>query len=68
LVGAKGFLCIFLFNKQFDTKNSQATAWLFKNYSQAVIKKMIINYGGSGELDNKSLNYWCVILKIRPQQ
>lgn len=43
-----------------DTKQ---TAWLFKNYSRAIIKKVIINKGYL-ELDKKSFNYWCLILKI----
>ena len=46
--------------------DSKATSWLFKKYSQTVIKNMIINYGGYGELDKKSLNYWCLRLRIKP--
>ncbi|KKR15421.1 MAG: hypothetical protein UT42_C0002G0002 [Candidatus Falkowbacteria bacterium GW2011_GWA2_39_24] len=48
--------------------DSRAVTWLLKNYSRSVIKKAIINYGGSGELDKKSLNYWCLRFNIKPKQ
>jgi hypothetical protein len=37
--------------------SKEATDWLFKCYSKDIIKKVIINYGAKGELDEKSLNY-----------
>ena len=44
----------------------KATKWLFKNYDQAIIKQVIINFGN--ELDKKSLNYWCQRLNIKSLQ
>jgi len=42
----------------------KATNWLFDIYTLEEIKKVVINYGAKGELSNKSLNYWCLVLKI----
>ncbi len=44
--------------------DKDATDWLFKQYSRAVIKKVIIECGAKGELDDKSLNYWTIVFKI----
>ncbi len=49
----------------FGTK--QATDWLFNFYSQSEIKETIINQGAKGELNNKSLRYWSLILDLKPQ-
>ena len=43
--------------------DKKQTAWLFKNYTKIMIKKVILAYGAR-ELDKKSFNYWCLILKI----
>ncbi len=42
----------------------EATDWLFSYYSKPEIKNVIINHGAKGELSDKSLNYWTLILKI----
>jgi len=44
--------------------SKKATDWLFKYYPKNIIKKVIIEYGAKGELDDKSLNYWTFILNI----
>jgi hypothetical protein len=50
----------------FGTK--KATDWLFLFYGRSVIKKVIKNFGGKGELSPKSLNYWTLILKINKRE
>jgi len=50
----------------FGTK--KATDWLFSFYSRSVIKRVVKNYGGKGELSPKSLNYWKLILKINNRE
>jgi hypothetical protein len=42
----------------------KATDWLFDFYSKSEIKKILINQGAKGELSDKSLNYWTLILNI----
>ncbi len=42
----------------------RATDWLFNYYSKSEIKEIIINYGAKGELSDKSLNYWILVLNI----
>ena len=42
----------------------KATDWLFDFYGKPTIKKTVINLGGKGELSDKSLNYWTLVLKI----
>lgn len=42
----------------------KATDWLFESYSKSEIKKIIIKHGAKGELSDKSLNYWTLILDI----
>jgi len=44
--------------------SKQATDWLFDIYSTQTIKKVIKNYGAKGELSDKSLNYWTLVLNI----
>jgi hypothetical protein len=41
-----------------------ATDWLFSFYSRAEIRNSVISQGAKGELSDKSLNYWCLILNI----
>ena len=48
--------------------SKEATDWLFSFYPKSEIKKTVINYGAKGELNDKSLNYWTLILKINPKQ
>ncbi|MFH0840875.1 MAG: hypothetical protein V1865_02760 [bacterium] len=48
--------------------DSRSVSWLFENYSKKVIKKYIINHGAMGELDKKSLNYWCLFFNIKSQE
>ena len=43
--------------------NRHAMAWLFKHYPRSTIKKVLLERG-VGELDQKSLNYWCLIFGI----
>lgn len=43
--------------------NRRAMAWLFKHYPKSTIKKVLLERG-AGELDKKSLNYWCLIFGI----
>ena len=43
--------------------NSQSVKWLFKKYSRAIIKK-VVRERGFLELDAKSFNFWCLVLKI----
>jgi hypothetical protein len=47
--------------------DSQSVKWLFKNYSRPAIKK-VVRERGLLELDSKSFNYWCLILKIDKRQ
>jgi hypothetical protein len=49
----------------FGTK--QATDWLFSFYSRSEIKSVIVSQGAKGELSNKSLNYWSLILNINSE-
>ncbi len=42
----------------------KATDWLFDFYGKPTIKKTVINLGGKGELNEKSLNYWTLVLGI----
>lgn len=42
----------------------KAAKWLFKTYSKPVIKKVLIDHGAHGELNDKSLNYWTFILDV----
>lgn len=37
--------------------SKKATDWLFNYYPKSVIKKVVIEHGAKGELDDKSLNY-----------
>ncbi|MFH1413141.1 MAG: hypothetical protein ABIG10_03915 [bacterium] len=46
----------------------KATDWLFDFYQKREIKKVVINYGTKGELSDKSLNYWMLILNINPKK
>jgi len=41
----------------------EAMHWLFECYSKNIIKNIVKKYG-KGELSDKSLNYWMLILKI----
>ena len=47
--------------------DSQSVKWLFKHYSRATIKK-VVRERGFLELDDKSFNYWCLVLKIDKRQ
>lgn len=47
--------------------DKNATAWLFKQYSESDIKAAIIQYGAK-ELSPKSLNYWLTIMDIDPSR
>lgn len=42
----------------------RATDWLFAFYSRPEIKSLVISQGAKGELSDKSLNYWSLILDI----
>ena len=42
----------------------KATDWLFSWYSPATITQTITNYGAKGELNEKSLNYWTLLMNI----
>lgn len=44
-----------------------ATKWLFDNYSKNEIRQIVKKQGAKGELDKKSLNYWCLVLEINPK-
>jgi hypothetical protein len=44
--------------------SKKSTDWLFDFYPKAEIKKFFINYGAKGELSEKSLNYWSLVLNI----
>lgn len=44
--------------------SKQATDWFFAFYSKRTIKRVIENYGAKGELSDKSLNYWILVLNI----
>jgi hypothetical protein len=44
--------------------DKKATDWLFKQYSKTKIKQVILSYGAKGELSDKSLNYWTLLLNI----
>jgi hypothetical protein len=46
----------------------KATDWLFDFYSKSDIKKTVINYGAKGELNDKSINYWALILNINQKK
>lgn len=50
----------------FGTK--RATDWLFTFYLKSEIKKVFINYGAKGELNPKSLNYWSLVLNVKPEK
>ncbi|MDD4625124.1 MAG: hypothetical protein WCX23_00580 [Candidatus Paceibacterota bacterium] len=41
-----------------------ATDWLFDFYPKSEIVKIIVEYGAKGELSEKSLNYWTLMLDI----
>jgi len=45
-----------------------ATDWLFGFYPRSEIIKTILEYGAKGELNDKSLNYWTLILDIDPKK
>jgi hypothetical protein len=45
----------------------QATKWLFSYYPKKDIKKIFVERAGKGELNKKSLNYWSIILKVKPK-
>lgn len=45
----------------------KATKWLFSYYPKKEIKQIFINRAGKGELSKKSLNYWSLILKVKPK-
>jgi hypothetical protein len=45
----------------------KATKWLFSYYPKKEIKKVFTERAGKGELNKKSLNYWSIILKIKPK-
>jgi hypothetical protein len=45
-----------------------ATDWLFGFYPKSEIVKTILEYGAKGELNDKSLNYWTLILDINPKK
>jgi hypothetical protein len=47
--------------------SKRATDWLFFYYPKKEIKKIFINQAGKGELNKKSLNYWALILKVKPK-
>ena len=44
---------------------AKATDWLFRTYNKKDIKKAIAN-PLPGEWDEKSLNFWSLILNIKP--
>lgn len=46
--------------------NKRATDWLFFYYPKNEIKKIFINQAAKGELNKKSLNYWSLVLKVKP--
>jgi len=48
--------------------DKKATDWLFDFYSKKEIKKTLVDYGAKGELSDKSLNYWTLVLKINRQK
>ena len=43
----------------------QATKWLFETYSKEDIKEALIN-PLSGELSKKSINFWGLVLDVKP--
>ncbi|MFA6528227.1 MAG: hypothetical protein WCT46_01675 [Candidatus Gracilibacteria bacterium] len=43
----------------------QATDWLFDTYTKEDIKSCLIN-PLPGELDDKSINFWSLVLDIKP--
>jgi hypothetical protein len=45
-----------------------ATDWLFGFYSRSEIVKTVLECGAKGELNEKSLNYWTLILDIDPKK
>lgn len=47
-----------------DIGSKKATDWLFDFYPKSTIKKIIIKQGAKGELSDKSLNYWILVLNI----
>lgn len=47
-----------------DIGSKKATDWLFDFYPKSTIKKIIIKQGAKGELSDKSLNYWTLVLNI----
>jgi len=44
----------------------EATDWLFSFYSRAAIRQALIRQGAKGELSGKSLNYWSLVLGVKP--
>ncbi len=48
--------------------DKKATDWLFDFYPKSSIKKAVINYGAKGELNDKSLHYWSLILNINERE
>lgn len=45
--------------------SSKAWAWMFKNYSLREIKN-VIKKSYASAWDNKSLNFWSLMLKVKP--
>jgi hypothetical protein len=45
-----------------------ATDWLFGFYPRSEIIETILERGAKGELNDKSLNYWTLILDIDPKK
>jgi hypothetical protein len=48
--------------------SKRATDWLFNFYPKVEIKKTLIDYGAKGELSEKSLNYWSLVLNINQKE
>ena len=46
---------------------AKATKWLFESYGEADIKDAVVN-PLPGEWSKKSLNFWALILDIKPGQ
>lgn len=47
--------------------DEKAVKWLFKYYDRKIIKQIAQSIP-LGNWDKKSLNFWSIILKIRPQK
>jgi len=47
--------------------SKKATDWLLDFYPRATVKSIFQKNAAKGELSPKSLNYWCLKLKVDPK-